>query len=159
MVRAGADLLAAAAANATAAGTGAAAAAAGAAGAVSYNRRFLEGLGKSIGVIGASEIGDKTFFIAAVMAMRHARLTVGRGDCALFAQGEGTTCSCVCVCLRMAHAPPGFLACRWNAAGGFPVWTGIDCAHLLMNALFLSHHPVKSTRTRSLPAPSWRLRS
>lgn len=40
------------------------------------HRRFLEALGKSIGVIGASEIGDKTFFIAAIMAMRHARLTV-----------------------------------------------------------------------------------
>lgn len=43
------------------------------------HRRFLEALGKSIGVIGASEIGDKTFFIAAIMAMRHARLTVFSG--------------------------------------------------------------------------------
>jgi putative Ca2+/H+ antiporter (TMEM165/GDT1 family) len=40
------------------------------------SRRFVEALGKSIGVIGASEIGDKTFFIAAVMAMRSSRLTV-----------------------------------------------------------------------------------
>ncbi len=32
---------------------------------------------KSLGVILASEIGDKTFFIAAVMAMRNPRLTVG----------------------------------------------------------------------------------
>lgn len=30
----------------------------------------------SAGVIGASEIGDKTFFIAAVMAMRNSRWTV-----------------------------------------------------------------------------------
>lgn len=37
---------------------------------------FIEGFLKSWGVILASEIGDKTFFIAAIMAMRHARLTV-----------------------------------------------------------------------------------
>ncbi|GBF90146.1 hypothetical protein Rsub_03279 [Raphidocelis subcapitata] len=43
------------------------------------DRRFIEALGKSIGVIGASEVGDKTFFIAAIMAMRHARLTVFSG--------------------------------------------------------------------------------
>lgn len=40
------------------------------------SRRFVEALGKSIGVIGASEIGDKTFFIAAIMAMRSSRVTV-----------------------------------------------------------------------------------
>jgi hypothetical protein len=38
--------------------------------------RFLVGLAKSFGVILASEIGDKTFFIAAVMAMRNPRVTV-----------------------------------------------------------------------------------
>lgn len=43
------------------------------------SRRFVEALGKSIGVIGASEIGDKTFFIAAVMAMRSSRVTVFAG--------------------------------------------------------------------------------
>ena len=31
---------------------------------------------KSLGVILVSEIGDKTFFIAAIMAMRNSRLTV-----------------------------------------------------------------------------------
>ena len=40
--------------------------------------RFLVGLAKSFGVILASEIGDKTFFIAAVMAMRNPRMTVRR---------------------------------------------------------------------------------
>eukprot|EP00882_Tetradesmus_deserticola_P013755 GHRQ01014608.1.p1 GENE.GHRQ01014608.1~~GHRQ01014608.1.p1 ORF type:complete len:263 (+),score=62.85 GHRQ01014608.1:292-1080(+) len=45
----------------------------------SLSRRFVEGLGKSIGVIGASEIGDKTFFIAAIMAMRSSRITVFAG--------------------------------------------------------------------------------
>lgn len=33
----------------------------------------------AISVILVSEIGDKTFFIAAIMAMRHARLTVFAG--------------------------------------------------------------------------------
>lgn len=37
---------------------------------------FLEGLFKSGTMILISEIGDKTFFIAAIMAMRHARTTV-----------------------------------------------------------------------------------
>ena len=40
------------------------------------DRHFVEALIKAIGVIGASEIGDKTFFIAAVMAMRNSRYTV-----------------------------------------------------------------------------------
>lgn len=39
---------------------------------------FLEGFLKSWGVILASEIGDKTFFIAAVMAMRNSRKLVSR---------------------------------------------------------------------------------
>jgi len=37
---------------------------------------FLEGLVKSGTMILISEIGDKTFFIAAIMAMRHPRMTV-----------------------------------------------------------------------------------
>ena len=40
------------------------------------SNRFLEGFFKSWGVILASEIGDKTFFIAAVMAMRNDRKEV-----------------------------------------------------------------------------------
>ncbi len=47
--------------------------------AVLGNNRFLLGLAKSLGVILASEIGDKTFFIAAVMAMRNPRMTVSSG--------------------------------------------------------------------------------
>lgn len=38
--------------------------------------RFVEGFLKSWGVILASEIGDKTFFIAAIMAMRNSRQQV-----------------------------------------------------------------------------------
>ena len=40
---------------------------------------FLTGFLKSWGVILASEIGDKTFFIAAIMAMKHSRQQVRRG--------------------------------------------------------------------------------
>ena len=40
------------------------------------DNHFLEGFFKSWGMILASEIGDKTFFIAAIMAMKHSRITV-----------------------------------------------------------------------------------
>jgi len=39
----------------------------------------LAGLGQAFAMIVASEIGDKTFFIAAILAMRHDRLTVFAG--------------------------------------------------------------------------------
>ena len=35
--------------------------------------RFFHGFAAAISVIIVSEIGDKTFFIAAIMAMRHSR--------------------------------------------------------------------------------------
>lgn len=44
---------------------------------VKAGNEFLFAFAKSFGVILASEIGDKTFFIAAVMAMRNPRMTVG----------------------------------------------------------------------------------
>lgn len=40
------------------------------------NLGFLHALVASLSVIIVSEIGDKTFFIAAILAMRHSRLTV-----------------------------------------------------------------------------------
>ncbi|KAG5895630.1 hypothetical protein JTB14_017739 [Gonioctena quinquepunctata] len=43
------------------------------------NVGFLHGFVASLSVILVSEIGDKTFFIAAIMAMRHPRLTVFAG--------------------------------------------------------------------------------
>ncbi|XP_023029743.2 putative divalent cation/proton antiporter TMEM165 isoform X1 [Leptinotarsa decemlineata] len=43
------------------------------------NVGFLHGFLASLSVILVSEIGDKTFFIAAIMAMRHPRLTVFAG--------------------------------------------------------------------------------
>jgi Ca2+/H+ antiporter, TMEM165/GDT1 family len=41
----------------------------------------MQGFLKSLGVIFASEIGDKTFFIAAIMAMQHPRLLARRLRC------------------------------------------------------------------------------
>jgi putative Ca2+/H+ antiporter (TMEM165/GDT1 family) len=41
--------------------------------------RFLHGFLASLSVIIVSELGDKTFFIAAIMAMKHSRLTVFSG--------------------------------------------------------------------------------
>ena len=40
---------------------------------------FVHGFVASLSVIIVSELGDKTFFIAAIMAMRHARLTILSG--------------------------------------------------------------------------------
>jgi putative Ca2+/H+ antiporter (TMEM165/GDT1 family) len=42
--------------------------------------RFLHGFLASLSVIIVSELGDKTFFIAAIMAMKHPRLTVFAGS-------------------------------------------------------------------------------
>lgn len=47
--------------------------------------RFIHGFIASFSVIIVSELGDKTFFIAAIMAMRHSRATVFLGAiCAIF---------------------------------------------------------------------------
>jgi hypothetical protein len=68
----------------------------------SLSRRFVEALGKSIGVIGASEIGDKTFFIAAIMAMRSSRVTVmPAAGCTCLgrpAAARRADCCCYCCC-------------------------------------------------------------
>ena len=40
------------------------------------SEKFLEGFAKSASMIVLSEIGDKTFFIAALLAVRHARAVV-----------------------------------------------------------------------------------
>lgn len=55
------------------------------------NLGFIHAFIASLSVIIVSELGDKTFFIAAIMAMRHPRLTVFVG--ALFALGLMTVLS------------------------------------------------------------------
>ncbi len=47
--------------------------------AVSVTNTFFNATMNSLFLILATELGDKTFFIAAVLAMRHARLTVYAG--------------------------------------------------------------------------------
>ena len=44
-----------------------------------FHVRFVHAFVKAIMVIIVSEIGDKTFFIAAIFAMKHARSTVFTG--------------------------------------------------------------------------------
>lgn len=41
-----------------------------------FTVKFVNGFIQSFTAILASELGDKTFFIAAIMAMRHSRITV-----------------------------------------------------------------------------------
>jgi putative Ca2+/H+ antiporter (TMEM165/GDT1 family) len=55
------------------------------------NFNFIHAFFASISVIVVSEIGDKTFFIAAIMAMKHPRITVYSG--AMFALGLMTILS------------------------------------------------------------------
>lgn len=54
---------------------------------------FIHAFVASLSVIIVSELGDKTFFIAAIMSMRHARLIVFTG--AMFALGLMTVLSAV----------------------------------------------------------------
>ena len=49
------------------------------------NSGFVNGFIATLSVIVVSELGDKTFFIAAIMAMRHARMTVFTGAMAALA--------------------------------------------------------------------------
>ena len=56
------------------------------------NLGFVHAFVASLSVIIVSELGDKTFFIAAIMAMRHARITVFVG--ALGALAVMTVLSC-----------------------------------------------------------------
>ena len=57
------------------------------------NLPFTHGFVASLSVIIVSEIGDKTFFIAAIMAMQHSRFMVCMG--AILSLGK-----CVCACMR-----------------------------------------------------------
>jgi len=57
------------------------------------NFGFIHAFLASLSVIVVSEIGDKTFFIAAIMAMKHSRFTVYTG--AMFALGLMTALSAV----------------------------------------------------------------
>lgn len=62
-------------------------------GILSASLDFVHGFVASISVIIVSELGDKTFFIAAIMSMRHSRLVVFSG--AILALGLMTVLSAV----------------------------------------------------------------
>jgi Ca2+/H+ antiporter, TMEM165/GDT1 family len=65
---------------------------------------FLSGFGASFAMILATEIGDRTFFIAAIMAMRHPRVVVWSG--AISALAFMTVISAVFGLAAVAFLPP-----------------------------------------------------
>lgn len=65
------------------------------------NTGFFHGFVASFSVIIVSELGDKTFFIAAIMAMRHPRLTVFIG--AISALALMTILSGICKFISTFH--------------------------------------------------------
>ncbi|KAJ1636267.1 hypothetical protein T492DRAFT_960747 [Pavlovales sp. CCMP2436] len=67
-----------------------------------FSPEFTQAFAASLSVILVSELGDKTFFIAAILAMRHPRVTIFAG--ALAALGLMTVLSCM-----MGHALPSML--------------------------------------------------
>ncbi|PSC74385.1 P-loop containing nucleoside triphosphate hydrolase isoform B [Micractinium conductrix] len=71
---------------------------------------FTEGFLKSWGVILASEIGDKTFFIAAILAMRHARRTV-------FAGAIGALAAMTVLSAALGWAAPNLISKKWTHWG------------------------------------------
>mmetsp|Transcript_32275 Transcript_32275/g.44315 ORF Transcript_32275/g.44315 Transcript_32275/m.44315 type:complete len:229 (-) Transcript_32275:138-824(-) len=68
---------------------------------------FATGLGTSFMMILATEIGDRTFFIAAIMAMRHPRLVVWGG--AVGALALMTVLSAVFGMTAVSFLPPWFV--------------------------------------------------
>ncbi|EFN51570.1 hypothetical protein CHLNCDRAFT_27784 [Chlorella variabilis] len=71
---------------------------------------FLEGFFKSWGVILASEIGDKTFFIAAILAMRHSRKLV-------FAGAIGALAAMTVLSALLGWAAPNLISKKWTHYG------------------------------------------
>jgi Ca2+/H+ antiporter, TMEM165/GDT1 family len=65
---------------------------------------FLSGFGASFAMILATEIGDRTFFIAAIMAMRHPRIVVWSG--AISALAFMTLFSAIFGLAAVAFLPP-----------------------------------------------------
>ena len=88
-----------------------------------------QGFLKSWGMILASEIGDKTFFIAAIMAMKHSRVTVFSG--ALAALSAMTALSAV-----MGWAAPNLVRSV----------QGMQAIARVEQCLSLPHAPCRSPR-------------
>lgn len=78
----------------------------------------FEGLARSFAMIIFSEIGDKTFLIAAILAMRHPRMTV-------FAGAFGSLVVMSMLSAAMGHLLPSLIPKKWTqiaAAGLFLVF-------------------------------------
>lgn len=76
---------------------------------------FWEAFGVSFGAILATEIGDRTFFIAAIMAMRHSRLIVWLG-------AVGALVVMTVLSTLVGHVAPMLISryyTQWAAAGMF----------------------------------------
>lgn len=73
------------------------------------NLGFIHAFIASISVIIVSELGDKTFFIAAIMAMRHPRLTVFLG--AISALGLMTVLSGKSLQMKLDDNTEHFIMC------------------------------------------------
>lgn len=70
---------------------------------------YIEGLVRSFTMIIFSEVGDKTFLIAAILAMRHPRLTV-------FAGAFGSLLVMSLLSAAMGHLLPSLIPKQWTQA-------------------------------------------
>ena len=108
---------------------------------------FVEGFSKSALMILVSEIGDKTFFIAAIMAMRHPQLTARRGggvlrggfraaaltrDAQVLAGALGALWVMTALSAAMGWAAPALV--RSNAACPAPAASRVTAPHRLSRA-------------------------
>ncbi|KAL4421766.1 hypothetical protein ABPG77_009749 [Micractinium sp. CCAP 211/92] len=92
---------------------------------------FIEGFLKSWGVILASEIGDKTFFIAAILAMRHSRRVVFAG--AMLALAVMTV-----LAVLLGWAAPNLISKKWTHYGATALFFFFG-ARMLYDAVTNAH--------------------
>jgi putative Ca2+/H+ antiporter (TMEM165/GDT1 family) len=92
---------------------------------------FFHAFGESFAVILATEIGDRTFFIAAIMAMRHPRVVVWGGAAAALV--VMTVLSTL-----VGHVAPLLISRQYTqyAAAGLFLFFGV---RMLMDGLRISH--------------------
>ncbi len=92
---------------------------------------FFKALGESFGVILATEIGDRTFFIAAIMAMRHSRFVVWFG-------AAGALVVMTVLSTAVGHVAPMLISRTYTqiAAAGCFLFFGIK---MLREGLSISH--------------------
>ena len=91
----------------------------------------LHALSSAFLMIIASEIGDKTFLIAAIMAMRHPRLIV-------FAGAFGSLIVMSALSAAMGHLLPTLISRRWTtlAAAGLFLVFGVKASQSSITSSF-----------------------